>query len=159
MEYRVFRAGLLAVCLSLSFPYDGVCLDGSAAVSKDMEIISYGSRDDATLERESRTDPNAQAEWGRRLLIRGKHAEAVPFLAKAAEQGILSALTNYGYLLVNGLGVAQNVAKARSLFLRAADLGNATAMNNLGWMYQNGHGSPVDYSAALTWYRRAAAEG
>jgi TPR repeat protein len=62
-------------------------------------------------------------------------------------------------LYSNGLGVAQDYAKAREWFEKAADKGDASAMNKLGWLYENGEGVTQDYTKARGWYQKAADKG
>lgn len=86
MKHRAVSLKLFLLCLTLFFSGSAVRV-GAAPASMDVEVISYGARDDATLERESRTDPNAQAEWGRRLLIRAGTPKRFRFSQKPPSCG------------------------------------------------------------------------
>jgi hypothetical protein len=68
-------------------------------------------------------------------------------------------MTNLGSLYLNGLGVAQDYAKARELYERAADKGDALAMNNVGVLYENGLGVAQDYAKARELFEKAADKG
>ena len=64
-----------------------------------------------------------------------------------------------GTLYIQGLGVAQDYAKAREWFEKAAGKGYANAMTRLGWLYANGEGVAQDYAKAREWFEKAAAKG
>ena len=68
-------------------------------------------------------------------------------------------MNNVGVLYNNGLGVAQDYAKAREWFERAAAKGEAEGMTNLGLLYNNGLGVARDYAKAREWFEKAADKG
>ena len=68
-------------------------------------------------------------------------------------------MSNLGLLYDNGLGVAQDYAKAREWYEKAADKGDANAMASLGLLYHNGQGVAQDYAKAREWYEKAADKG
>ena len=76
-----------------------------------------------------------------------------------AEHGSPNAMSNLGVSFRDGLGVAQDYAKAREWFEKAAGKGEASAMTNLGWLYANGKGVAQDYAKAREWYEKAAGKG
>jgi TPR repeat protein len=57
-----------------------------------------------------------------------------------AEAGDGSSMANLGYMYKKGLGVKQDLIKAKNYLLRAVKKGNAASMLTLGVMYQNGEG-------------------
>ena len=64
-----------------------------------------------------------------------------------------------GFLYLEGLGISQDYAQARTWFERAAALGNVAATNNLGAMYAQGLGVDQNLQMAFGWYARAAEAG
>jgi hypothetical protein len=78
----------------------------------------------------------------------------------AAHQGDPQALSNLGHLLVNGMGVIRDEAKAVRLFHQAAKLGAMEGELNYGLALLRGNGgTKVDYQEALVWAQKAAAKG
>ncbi len=65
----------------------------------------------------------------------------------------------YGLMLMDGMGVPKDMAKAVSLFQDAAGKGNVIAENTLGYLYATGVGLKRDAALSLAWYRKAAAQG
>ena len=74
-------------------------------------------------------------------------------------QGRRERHADLGVLYDNGLGVAQDYAKAREWYEKAADKDDAYAMRNLGLLYANGQGVAQDYAKAREWYEKAADKG
>jgi TPR repeat protein len=79
--------------------------------------------------------------------------------ARGAAQGNLMAMYNLGVNYANGIGVAQDYAKAREWYEKAAALGHASAMYNLALLYEKALGVPQDYAKARELYERAVAAG
>jgi len=78
----------------------------------------------------------------------------------AAHQGDPQALSNLGHLIINGVGVVRDDAKAVRLFRHAAKLGAPEGMLNYGLALLRGNGGVrVDYQEALEWAQKAAAQG
>lgn len=78
----------------------------------------------------------------------------------AAHQGDPQALSNLGHLVINGMGVIRDDAKAVRLFRHAAKQGAPEGMLNYGLALLRGNGGVrVDYQEALEWAQKAAAEG
>mmetsp|Transcript_20350 Transcript_20350/g.36366 ORF Transcript_20350/g.36366 Transcript_20350/m.36366 type:complete len:604 (+) Transcript_20350:48-1859(+) len=78
----------------------------------------------------------------------------------AAHQGDAQALSNLGHLIINGIGVVRDDAKAVRLFRQAAKLGAAEGMLNYGLALLRGNGGvKVDYQEALEWAQKSAALG
>ncbi|GGE44174.1 caspase family protein [Actibacterium pelagium] len=84
-------------------------------------------------------------------------AQAVDWLARAAEAGSAEAQFELAKLYETGIGVAQDDAKALDLYRQAADQDFADAINDLGFLYyQGGVGLPQDPLTALKFFERAA---
>merc|ERR1719188_789198 len=78
----------------------------------------------------------------------------------AAHQGDPQAISNLGHLLINGMGVVRDEAKAVRLFRHAAKMGSAEGMLNYGLALLRGSGGvKVDYQEALEWAQKSAAVG
>jgi len=78
----------------------------------------------------------------------------------AAHQGDPQAISNLGHLIINGVGVVRDDAKAVRLFHHAAKMGAAEGMLNYGLALLRGNGGvKVDYQEALDWAQKAAAQG
>ncbi len=60
-----------------------------------------------------------------------------------------------GLFYQEGLGVKQDLTKAREWFHRAAAAGDVLAKNHLGDIYAKAR----DYAKAREWYEQAAAQG
>lgn len=86
--------------------------------------------------------------------------KAAEWYRKAAELGRSgNAMLQWGYMLSNGKGVAQDVSRAFAMYLAAARLGESAAMYNIGDYYRVGKGGTKNLSAARFWYLRAAMAG
>lgn len=70
-----------------------------------------------------------------------------------------SACTSLGYMHRDGLGVAQDEARAVDLYRQGCDGGNANGCTHLGWMYRNGLGVAQDYARAVDLYRQGCDGG
>ncbi|MBR2255618.1 MAG: sel1 repeat family protein, partial [Candidatus Methanomethylophilaceae archaeon] len=73
------------------------------------------------------------------------------YLIQAAEGGILSAMTNLGFLLSS-----EKPEESFKWFSVAADKGSVTAMKNLSAMYSEGRGVGADAGEARKWLEKAA---
>ncbi|MBT2487480.1 sel1 repeat family protein [Streptomyces sp. ISL-96] len=105
-------------------------------------------------------DADSQNVLGGVLLALDENAtEAAAWFRKAADSGSNEARRSLGYLCVQGDGVAQDLAKARELFLAAASEGDVIAAHNLGvFCLEEGEGPP-DLPEAIHWLRFAADGG
>src|SRR3954463_15436838 len=87
--------------------------------------------------------------------------EAFRWLSAAAAQGASRAVLNLGHMYSQGLGMAQNMAEAVSLFTAVAkpsDSSDAFAARiELGRIFSKGIGIPADADEALKWYSGAIA--
>jgi hypothetical protein len=78
----------------------------------------------------------------------------------AAHQGDAQAMSNLGHLIINGVGVIRDEAKAVRLFRQSAKLGAAEGELNYGLALLRGSGGVrVDYQEALEWAQKSAAKG
>jgi len=74
-------------------------------------------------------------------------------------QGDMRACNSAGYLYDEGLGVAQDLARAHEFFTRACDGGDLDGCNNLGGLYFSGRGVSQDYARAHEFYTRVCDRG
>ncbi|QQO12208.1 sel1 repeat family protein [Bradyrhizobium diazoefficiens] len=94
-------------------------------------------------------------ELGRAYEFAGQPAAAANAYRKAADAGSSSAMAGLGVLLINGNGVAKNIAEGRTLIEKAANAGDIEGMINLGSLYGAGVGVKADFALARKWYARA----
>lgn len=85
--------------------------------------------------------------------------QAAGWFAKAYEAGHKAAANRLGEIHRDGIGVTQQLDKAKDFFYRAAEQNDANAMYNLAQMQNEGLGGPRDTNQALEWYSRAAEQG
>jgi TPR repeat protein len=85
--------------------------------------------------------------------------EAFAVLQTGADRGDIVSMGMLGLFYGEGIGVAQDYAKAREWLQKAADKGAAPAMVQLGGFYANGFGVPQDYAEAREWFEKAADKG
>lgn len=97
----------------------------------------------------------AQNSVGSMLQAQRKYGEAHDWYEKAAEQGHPQGTNNLAYLYDLGLGVSQDRARGKELYLKAANLGWGEAMWNLANMAVLGQVGPVDLYAGCVWVQRA----
>ena len=98
-------------------------------------------------------------EDGKTAAQRGDSATALRLWMPLAEQGVVAAQFNLGFMYDNGLGVPPDYAQAMQWYRQAAEQGYADAQYSLGSMYANGRGVPRDDAQAVQWYRKAAGQG
>ncbi len=78
----------------------------------------------------------------------------------AAQKGVRSAQFQYGFMLFNGVGVAQNKVEGETWLRRAALAGEGEAAALVGEIYARGDdGLPPNYAEAALWFRVAAETG
>ena len=82
--------------------------------------------------------------------------KVVAVFQSGADHGDTYSMAALGLSYRDGLGVAQDYAKAREWYEKAADKGNTDAMFDLGVLYENGQGVAQDYAKAREWYEKAA---
>ena len=81
---------------------------------------------------------------------------SVHWIALRAARGSPAAQHRLGVMYAQGLGVAQDDAKAVQWFDRAALQDDIAAENDLGVMYAQGRGVPQSYGKAEAWFAAAA---
>ncbi|MFW5858022.1 MAG: M24 family metallopeptidase, partial [Planctomycetota bacterium] len=118
------------------------------------------------LLRESATagSPQSQYRLGRALLLSaendGQRAEAVTWLEKASNQGVVDAQVLYGDCRKRGIGGPADPAAAAKAFEAASHAGHEIAMTSLGLLYAQGQlSSEPDWKRAARWYRESAELG
>jgi TPR repeat protein len=89
----------------------------------------------------------------------GDFAAAAGWYRKAAERDDEMGLCNLAVLLLQGNGVAKDVAQGIALLNKAASQGSTFAKYRLAVCYQQGEGVPQDYAQCVHWYSQAADEG
>jgi hypothetical protein len=108
-------------------------------------------------------DPAAAYEVASRFAegrgVPPSNEEEARWLERAAKQGLAPAQFRLGGLYEKGIGVRQDLLKARDLYLAAAQKGNAKAMHNLAVLYAEGVSGISDYGSAAIWFRKAADHG
>ena len=98
-------------------------------------------------------------QFGRVLQIAGRHDWARDYYLRASAHEYSAALTNLGFMAIQGIGQDRDLAAAAEFYQQAAMLGNLRARTNLGTMYIQGNGLPELPEEGVLWYRLAAAMG
>ena len=109
-----------------------------------------------------RLDPASieDKNWlARAYLAADRGDDASPLFEAAIAGGWDPARVEFGDVLLFGLGVPSDPARAFQLYREAAIRNFAPAELGLGLSYQNGLGVPTDLAAAEKWYRRSLAHG
>lgn len=86
-------------------------------------------------------------------------ARATALLHRAARNGHVPAMLEYGIAVFNGAGVAPDEARAATWLRRAAWHGDALARNRLALLYAAGRGVEADRVEAAAWHLLAASQG
>ena len=81
------------------------------------------------------------------------------FYTAAAQAGHAAAMTNLGYMAIEGRGGEVDYPAAAAWYRRAAALGNLRARTNIGEIYLKGQGVEPKFEEALLWYRLASSMG
>lgn len=90
-------------------------------------------------------------QLARSLQKSGAYGEAAALYRKLVDHGYFAALVNYGWLLNNGQGVAQDQQEAVRLYVRAAQQGDTLGMFNVAMAYDGGQGLPFNPGQAAGW--------
>ncbi len=126
-------------------------------------VVAYRAGDFATAESRLRalaaTNADAEAWLGAVLLDRGRTAEALQFLQRAANAGSAEGAHRLALVFAEGIGgTPRDDAKALALFEKAAAAGHHRAQINVGTLYFRGQGTPRDLVRARAWLEKAAAQ-
>ena len=95
--------------------------------------------------------PRFEFQLARSLHRADQYEEAARLYRKLVEHGYLAALTNLGWLLDNGKGVARDHLAAVRLHLLAAHQGDQFGMFNVAQAYDSGNGLPYNPVQAARW--------
>jgi TPR repeat protein len=104
-------------------------------------------------------NPRLQFLFGRVLQLIGLHNQARFYYTKAATQNYSAALTNLGFMAIQGIGQDVDYFSAARYYRLAAGLGNLRARTNIGTMFVKGQGVPELPEEGVLWYRLAAGMG
>ncbi|MEP0069892.1 SEL1-like repeat protein [Pyruvatibacter sp.] len=88
-----------------------------------------------------------------------KYGRAFELWLPLAQNGDLAAQRNVAHLLRRGLGVAQDLPRARKFYEQSAEFGFVTAQTNLAVMLLEGEGGEPEPEEAAYWLDRAARGG
>lgn len=91
--------------------------------------------------------------------IRQDPEEAFLWNQRAAHGGNAAAEGRLGYQYAVGLGIAQDLVKAKQHFEAAAIRGDASGQLGLGLLYAKCYGGEADYEQAASWLTLAAEQG
>lgn len=86
----------------------------------------------------------------------GRHAEAVQWLQKAAEQGHAQAMHKLSRCYEKGHGVPRSITTAIQWLEKAAEQGHTQAQSELGAACLQGVGTAQSEEKAIFWYKKAA---
>ena len=85
--------------------------------------------------------------------------QAAALFRRAAENGHVAAMNDYGVCIQNGQGVRKNAEEAVRWYRKAAESGYDHAQLNLGYCFHRGEGVAEDQKEAVRWYRASAEQG
>lgn len=88
-----------------------------------------------------------------------KYSRAFELWLPLAQNGDLAAQRNVAHLLRRGLGVEQDLRRARNFYEQSAEFGFVTAQTNLAVMLLDGEGGDPEPEEAAYWLDRAARGG
>lgn len=95
--------------------------------------------------------PRFEFQLARSLQKSGAHNEAAALYRSLVDRGYFAALTNYGWMLNNGLGVPKDQKAAVHFYLLAAQQGDNFGMFNTAMAYDTGEGLPYNSAQAARW--------
>ncbi len=95
--------------------------------------------------------PRFEFQLARSLQKSGANAESAALYRSLVERGYFAALTNYGWMLNSGLGVAKDQKAAVHFYLLAAHQGDNFGMFNTAMAYDTGEGLPYNSAQAARW--------
>ena len=103
------------------------------------------------------SDPAALLAAANELYNARDFSRAAELYEKAAKLGAIRAMTAYGNILSQGIGVPKDPIEAHKWLEKAADSGDADAQFLVGRNYERGQGGvDKDMATALQWYRKSA---
>jgi len=98
--------------------------------------------------------------YDRGLGVPANKEESLKWLKRSADLGYVPAIYDMAYMYdKGGLGLPQDIAKAKRMYETAAAGGQVEALLALGWMYREGRGAKLDRQEALSYYLAAAEFG
>lgn len=112
--------------------------------------------DSASLAAAEAGDPLAQARLGMGFFSRGQHAEALPWLERAAEHDVPDACNLLGLMYLNGIALSHQPVLAVEYLQRAANRGLKEALYTLGNLLFNGIGTQINEARAREYLLKAA---
>ncbi|MGD9921389.1 MAG: caspase family protein [Pseudorhodoplanes sp.] len=95
--------------------------------------------------------PRFEFQLARSLQKTKANEESAALYRSLVERGYFAALTNYGWMLNNGLGVPKDQKAAVHFYLLAAHQGDNFGMFNTAMAYDTGEGLPYDPARAARW--------
>jgi hypothetical protein len=95
--------------------------------------------------------PRFEFQLARSLQKTKANDESAALYRSLVERGYFAALTNYGWMLNNGLGVPKDHKAAVHYYLLAAQQGDNFGMFNTAMAYDTGEGLPYDSAQAARW--------
>ncbi len=95
--------------------------------------------------------PRFEFQLARSLQTVGANNEAAAMYRSLVERGYFAALTNFGWMLHSGLGVAKDQKAGVRLYLLSAHQGDNFGMFNTAMAYDSGEGLPYDSAQAARW--------
>jgi hypothetical protein len=95
--------------------------------------------------------PRFEFQLARSLHKAEQYNEAAALYRSLVQRGYFAALTNYGWMLHNGLGVTKDQKEAVRLYLLAAQQGDNFGMYNTAMAYDSGEGLPYNPAQAAHW--------
>ncbi|ACM21500.1 SEL1 repeat-containing protein [Geotalea daltonii FRC-32] len=153
---KLFAAVCLILCCTVV---------GTAGADFKTGLDAYQRKEYQTALKELKADGGADASYVLSVMyFRGEgvepnKTEALKWLQRSAEKGLVRAQYNLGMMYDKGDGVARDMAAAAKWYRRAAEKGHAQSQFNLGLMYTNGEGVEKDKQEAMKWLRKAARQG
>lgn len=90
------------------------------------------------------------------LYVEGRYEEATNAYLEGARDGDADAAFNYAYCLRYGIGVPQDLSRAKSFFSFAREGDDGEAFYNLAVMYIHGEGVKKNYKRAFEYMRTSA---
>ena len=104
-------------------------------------------------------NPRLLFQFGRVLQLAGRHDWARKYYLRSSAYGYSAALTNLGFMAIEGIGQDIDYDAAAEFYIQAAAQGNLRARTNVGSLYIKGHGVPKNPEEGVLWFRLAAGMG